>query len=75
MAQQAIAIHPTLSRIRVQGYWRTIIRPSQFEQERISDPQLLARIVEQNATHFRGWEFPSSSDGHGNDWVDHALSG
>ena len=35
MAQQTIAIHPTLSRIRERGYWRTIIRPAQFEPERI----------------------------------------
>lgn len=77
MAQQTITTHPTLGHIRERGYWRTLIRPARFEPERIGDPQTLPTLIERNATHFRGWEFPSYQPvpplGHGNDWIECAV--
>ncbi len=77
MAQQTIATHPTLNRIRERGYWRIIIRPAQFDPERIAEPQQLAPLVASAATHHRRGEFPSIGNqatlAYGNDWLENAV--
>lgn len=77
MAQQTISIHPVLSRIRTRGYWRTIIRPAQFEPERIADLATLTHLVAYSATHLRGWDFPAlpraGNEERGSDWVEYGV--
>ncbi len=50
-----------VDRIKLRGYWKVIIRPSDFRRDRISDFETLKHIVTQSSVSLRGWSFPHVS--------------
>lgn len=47
-----------LDKIQSRGYWRVVIRPSQFIEKRIENISSLQDILRKNAVQLRGWDFP-----------------
>ena len=47
-----------LDKIRTRGYWRVLIRPTQFDENHIADYSDLFPIVEKNSVQLRGWDYP-----------------
>jgi hypothetical protein len=62
-----------LNKIRSRGYWRVVIRPTEFQEHRVPDYADLFPIVEKNSVQFRGWDYPhidrSRPPLRGSDWV------
>ena len=46
-----------LKKIRSRGYWKVIIRPTDFVEDRIASPDDLYRILDKSAAHTRHWRF------------------
>ncbi|MDP8206530.1 MAG: hypothetical protein P9L92_07720 [Candidatus Electryonea clarkiae] len=51
-------MHEVLNKIKSRGYWKVIIRPSKFIEERISDINDCRTIVRDNNVLLRGWDYP-----------------
>lgn len=47
-----------LDKIRSRGYWRVLVRPSQFAEKRVDDIATLKRILQNTSVRLRGWDFP-----------------
>jgi hypothetical protein len=47
-----------INKIKEKGYWKVIIRPVDFEENRIIDKETAAKIVESSKIVFRGWDYP-----------------
>ncbi|MGO9463925.1 MAG: hypothetical protein ACLQVF_07200 [Isosphaeraceae bacterium] len=47
-----------LDKIRTRGYWRVVIRPAKFDQNRIGSCSDLFPLVEKNSVRFRAWGYP-----------------
>lgn len=77
MAQQTTTVNPVLSQILERGYWRSVIRPLRFEQERIGDIRRLYPLVAERAVRFKSWDYPFSGSADtlrvANDWVEQSL--
>lgn len=56
------------------GYWEFVIRPSRFEERKLSSLTSLRSIVERCSVQLRGWEFPHVERGKdpekGLDWIE-----
>lgn len=50
-----------IDRIKTRGYWKVIIRPSDFRRDRIPDFQTLKHIITKSSVSLRGWSFPHVS--------------
>ena len=66
-----------LDKIRSRGYWRVVIRPMTFVQDRIPSIASLRPIIEKTSVDLRGWDFPHI-DPHVNidiheDWIEQAF--
>lgn len=46
-----------VTKIRTRGFWRIVIRPSSFDQERVRYDEL-EEIMRRAAVRLRGWDFP-----------------
>jgi hypothetical protein len=53
-----------LEKIKSQGYWRVVIRPTQFVQDRIPTLAECERLIEYNQVKYRGWYFPHLESEH-----------
>ena len=62
-----------LQKLKSRGYWKVLIRPTDFVRTRVEDIQTLVDIIKKTAVEFRGWDFPhvSSHSGPsiGIDWI------
>ena len=62
-----------LQKIRSRGYWRVIIRPYSFMENRIADRAELLHVLEKASVEFKGWGFPHIDAGRtpdeGPDWI------
>jgi hypothetical protein len=62
-----------LAKIRSRGHWRVVIRPTEFQEHRVSEYADLWTIVEKNSVRLRGWDYPhidrSQPPLTGNEWV------
>lgn len=47
-----------MEKIRSRGYWRVIIRPLKFMQDRIPELGHCKNLVRDNAVRLRGWDYP-----------------
>jgi len=78
MAQQTVDVHPALGRIRQRGYWRMVVRPMDFQQDRIADIRQLYPLVDHSRARFSGWEFPYLGPANGlvvdNDFIEQAAN-
>mgnify|MGYP000925476912 CR=1 FL=1 len=45
-------------KIKSRGYWKVVIRPSSFNQYRISEPGLCKKLIRDNSVRLRGWDYP-----------------
>ncbi len=62
-----------LNVIKSRGYWKVIIRPSVFDEKRISTLSECTRIIEESKVSLRGWDYPHyDREGRSNglDWVE-----
>ncbi len=62
-----------LTKIKSRGYWRVVIRPTTFVEDRVPNLYVLQRILEKTSVQLKGWNFPHI-DGfreldQGPDWV------
>jgi hypothetical protein len=51
-------MHPIIDKIKSRGYWKVVIRPSQFTQELIPELSLCKTLVRDNSIRLRGWYYP-----------------
>lgn len=61
----------TLSRIISRGYWRVLIHPSEFRQDRIGNLLECQNLIENCRVFLRGWDYPHFDrivSGHDNVW-------
>lgn len=62
-----------IDKIKSRGYWKVIIRPSDFRNDRIPEFETLKHIITQASVSLRGWSFPHVSTNTeiqvGLDWV------
>jgi hypothetical protein len=49
---------PLLDKIHTRGYWEVIIRPNEFNKNRISNISNLFPLLEKSIVRIRGWSFP-----------------
>lgn len=47
-----------LDRIRGRGYWHVVIRPAQYDANRIPNILSLFPLIEQNRVRMTGWDYP-----------------
>ena len=47
-----------LDKIRSRGYWQVVIRPHEFDEQRIADIFALYPILERCSVQLRGWNYP-----------------
>ena len=47
-----------IEKITSRGYWRVVIRPTEFSAERVKDIAALGPLVAANVVSLRGWNFP-----------------
>lgn len=47
-----------INKIKKKGYWRVIIRPTEFNEKRIPNKDDCVRIVNESKIVFRGWDYP-----------------
>ena len=64
-----------LKKMRSRGYWKVIIRPTDFVENRIENPADLYRLLDKSAAHTRHWRFgfphiqPESKTCREKDWI------
>lgn len=51
-------VHPVMEKIKSRGYWKVVIRPSAFVQDRIPELGQCNMLVRDNKVFFRGWDYP-----------------
>lgn len=47
-----------IQKLKSRGYWRVVIRPTDFVAERIANINDLTAIIQKHAVEMRGWDFP-----------------
>lgn len=47
-----------LDKINSRGYWRVVIRPNEYNEERLSNLKQISEIVHSSVLHLRGWDYP-----------------
>lgn len=47
-----------INKIKEKGYWKVIIRPVEFEEQRIANKDEAAKIIQESKIVFRGWDYP-----------------
>ena len=47
-----------INKIKENGYWKIIIRPVDYKENRISNKDEVAKIAENSKIVFRGWDYP-----------------
>ena len=60
-SNEVIWMSELLDNIRSRGYWKIIIHPSEFVQDRVADISELYPILNRTSVHLRGWDFPHLS--------------
>ena len=67
-----------LEKIRSRGYWKVIIRPATFIEQRVSNRRELFSILEKNSVDLKGWSFPHVDSfvdiEKGPDWIGQEIS-
>ena len=65
-----------IDKIRSRGYWRVVISPSTFVDQRVPNILDLPRILQSCAVSLRGWDYPnidSRAPDIGEDWVGQGI--
>ena len=66
-----------IKKIQLRGHWRVVIRPTEFDAQRVPDIATLFDIVRQTSVELRGWDFPhvdlQEAPRIGHDYVEQAL--
>ena len=67
-----------LDRIKSRGYWKVVIRPTTFVEQRVADRSALLSIIERNSVDLKGWSFPHVDSlveiEKGPDWIGQEIS-
>lgn len=67
-----------LDKIHKHGYWRVVIRPTQFEPARVPRLKQCEEFVTSSAVRLRGWDYPHATRvevARGGDWVESMYDG
>jgi len=62
-----------LNKIKKYGYWRILIRPLNFEKEKVKTLLECREIIEKSKVSYRGWDFPHLDrveTSNGTDWIE-----
>ena len=66
-------MNETLKKIKSRGYWRVVIRPTTFVEDRIESLHSLRPILDRTSVNLKGWSFPHIDDfrelDKGPDWI------
>jgi len=66
-----------LDKIRFRGHWRVVIRPTTFDEARISSISSLRPIIEKTSVQLCGWDFPHIDSRTGieihENWIEQAF--
>ncbi len=64
---------PLIEKIQSRGFWKVIIRPTKFIEERIPEFTMLYPLIQKTSVNLRGFSFPYTGGDmkyqSGNDWV------
>ena len=67
-----------LEKIRSRSYWKVIIRPATFVENRVPHRSALLPILEKNSVELKGWSFPHIDSflklDEGSDWIGQGIS-
>ena len=67
-----------LGKIRSRGYWKVVIRPTTFVEQRVSNRRALLSILEKNSVDLKGRTFPHVDSfvdiEEGPDWIGQEIS-
>lgn len=62
-----------LEKIRSRGYWKVVIRPTTFKENRVHEKSTLGHIVKSRSVSIKGWNFPHvdyfRDFDEGSDWI------
>ena len=47
-----------INKIKENGYWKVIIRPTEFVEKRIANKDEAAKVAQESQIVFRGWDYP-----------------
>lgn len=64
-----------LDKIKRHGYWKVVIRPTRYEEDRLTLAQCRQAVVD-NVVVFRGWDYPHTDRSdiiNGPTWVQHTT--
>lgn len=64
-----------LDKIRSRGYWKVVIRPTRYEDDRLTLDECRQAVVD-NVVFFRGWDYPHTNRSDivaGETWVQHTT--
>lgn len=64
-----------LEKIKRRGYWKVVIRPTRYEEGRLSLDECRQAVVD-NVVFFRGWDYPHTKRSEitaGGTWVQHTT--
>jgi hypothetical protein len=62
---------PLLSKIHQKGYWRVVVRPTKYDENRIPMLSECRRHVEESSVRLRGWDYPHLRDvTNGKNWIE-----
>ena len=50
-----------INKIKQRGYWKVIIRPTEFKEKRITTREECAKIIKESHISLRGWSYPHIS--------------
>jgi hypothetical protein len=64
-----------IEKIKSRGYWRVVVRPTQYKKDLISSLSECLRLTEESKVSLRGWDYPHIArrgEGlvNGDDWVE-----
>jgi hypothetical protein len=64
---------PLLAKIHAKGYWRVLVRPTKYVENRIPTLSDCRRNVEESTVRLRGWDYPHIKDvTNGQNWIESA---
>ena len=66
-----------LSEIRKTAYWRVLIRPTEFQQDRIASLSACLDTIEKAKVSLRGWDYPHTERNQivrGQEFIEHQVN-
>jgi len=78
MTETIPTVKETVDKIKSQGFWEVIVRPSKFDKDHIKSLRECVELVQENKVMLRGWDYPHISSKYGiksgTDWIENLTN-